>query len=150
MMGMASRPSALVLAVILALAAGCRQEARPPQELSSAPVTANAPTEEPTRSLATGSITADPNLIRVCDGSGLGITVLSWTSTGAKYLQVHVGSPNGPIFAASGPAGGPNKTGKWVANGTTFYLQNTTNDLPLTSTNTLSTVTLKVTDKGCS
>jgi hypothetical protein len=86
----------------------------------------------------------------VCDGSGLGVTSVSWTSTGARNLQVRVGSPNGALFAASGPSSGPLATHKWVANGTTFYLQDTTGNLPLTPANTVSTVTVKVTTEGCS
>jgi hypothetical protein len=138
-----------VFGLILVLTAGCAQEPRSPQPEASAPVKGKALTLEATGSLAKGSITADPNPVQVCDGSGRGTTALSWTSTGARDLQVHVGSANGPLFSASGPSSGPAKTGKWVVNGSTFYLQNTTDGLPLTSANTLSTVTMKVTDKGC-
>ena len=33
-------------------------------------------------SVASGTLTANPNPIQVCDGSGLGQTTLSWTTTG--------------------------------------------------------------------
>jgi hypothetical protein len=138
-----------VVGLILALTAGCAQETRNPQQEASSPVERKAPPPEAIGSLAKGSITADPNPVQVCDGSGLGTTALAWTSTGAKQLQVRVGSPDGPLFSASGPSSGPAKTGKWVVNGTTFFLQNTSDSLPLTSANTLSTVTVRVTKGGC-
>lgn len=144
-----SRIAFFPLGLALALSPGCGQEPRNPQPAASA-VSDKTPTAEATGSLVKGSITADPNPVQVCDGSGLGTTVLSWTSTGGvRSLEVHVGSPNGPLFAASGSSSGPAKTGKWVVNGTTFYLQNTTGGLPLVSANTLSTVAMKVTNAGC-
>jgi RHS repeat-associated protein len=99
-------------------------------------------------SARTGSITAGPNPIQVCDGSGLGVTTLSWTSTGTSLVEVHVGSPTGALFAQTGPSG-TNTTGKWVANGTVFYLQDVSGGLPLTAANTLATVTVGVTTSGC-
>src|SRR6266516_5063878 len=42
-----------------------------------------------------GSITANPNTIQVCDSSGLGITTLTWNSSGTITVEVHVGSPSG-------------------------------------------------------
>src|SRR5262245_31332973 len=41
----------------------------------------------------TGSISANPNPIQVCDGTGLGSTTLTWTSTGTTTVEVHMGSP---------------------------------------------------------
>jgi hypothetical protein len=147
--GFDSKPGFLFFGVSLALAPGCARE--PSGSPATGSVAAPAPTStvEGRGTLPKGSITADPNPIRVCDGSGLGVTSLSWTSTGARYLQVRVGAPNGALFAASGPSSGPVATRKWVADGTTFYLQDTTGDLPLASENTVSTVTVKVTKEGC-
>ena len=91
-----------------------------------------------------GSITAYPNPISVTDGSGLGITRLSWTSTGTGVVEVHVNSPTGPLFAQtlSNSAG---NTGKWVTNGMIFYLQDVSGGLPLTPENTLATITVSLT-----
>jgi len=75
---------------------------------------------------SSGVITASPNPIVTCDGSGMGVTTISWTSQG----QIHVGSPGGPLFAEGGA--GSKETGKWVSNGTTFFL--TANGTTLGST----------------
>ena len=143
-------PLLLVLGSSLLFALACGGErsgaggTTPAAEPSAAPSGLGAVGTE-----AKGSITAEPNPIRVCDGSGLGAASLTWTSTGAKELQVRVGGPNGALFSESGPYSGPQATQKWVGDGTTFYLQDVTDDLPLTSANTLSTVTVKVTAVGC-
>ncbi len=97
---------------------------------------------------ATGSITASPNPMQVCDGTGLGITTLSWTSTGTSTVEVHVSSPSGTLFASSGPSGS-GATGKWVGQGTQFFLQDVSGGLPLTSANTIATVTVGLTTAGC-
>ena len=95
-----------------------------------------------------GSITANPNPIQVCDGSGLGITTLSWDVPANKRAEVHVASPTGAFLAlSSGP--GNQATGKWVGNGTVFYLQDTSDELPLTAANTIATVLVSVTTQGC-
>jgi len=96
----------------------------------------------------TGTITANPSPIQVCDGSGLGITTLSWSSTGTTEVQVRVGSTNGALFADTGPSGSWT-TGKWVVNSTVFYLQDVSGGLPLTSNNTLATVAVNLTTTGC-
>ena len=93
---------------------------------------------------------ADPNPIQVCDGSGLGVTTLTYTAEGPTAVQVRVGSPNGSggLLAHSGPKG-VSKTGKWVTNGMVFYLQDASEGRTLTPDNTLATVTVKVTNLGC-
>lgn len=96
----------------------------------------------------TGTLTANPNPIQVCDGSGLGVTGLSWTSGGTTTVELRVGAPNGALLAHTGPAGSAN-TGKWVGQGTVFYLQDVSGGLPLTAANTLATVTVNLTTAGC-
>ena len=103
----------------------------------------------PEVSAAANSISANPNPIQLCDGSGLGATMLTWTS-GATTVEVHVNSPAGALFARSGAGTWSSATGKWVANGTVFYLQDVSGGLPLTSANTLATVTVALTTNGCS
>jgi glucose/arabinose dehydrogenase len=94
-----------------------------------------------TTSAPTGSITADPNPL-ITDWRGLGATTLHWTSYGTTQVQVHVNAPNGTGFSGSGPGTFSATTGEWAGPGMTFYLQNVSNGLPLTSANTLATVTL--------
>jgi hypothetical protein len=96
--------------------------------------------------LGTGSITANPSPIQVCDGSGLGVTTLSWTSTGTSVVEVHLDEPNG-MLVASGGSSGTVTTGKWVGNATQFFLQDVSGGLPLTAGNTLATVTVYL--AGC-
>jgi hypothetical protein len=81
----------------------------------------------------TGSISASPNPVKVCDGSG---------------VEVHVGSPTGALLAQTGPSG-TKTTGQSVANGTVFYLQDVSGGLSLTTGNTLATVSVGVTSAGC-
>ncbi len=91
-----------------------------------------------------GSIAANPNPILVSDGTGLGATSLTWNSAGTSSVEVHVGSPGGPLFSRSAPGGWTATTGKWVNDGMTFYLQDVSGGLPLTSANTLATVLVHV------
>jgi hypothetical protein len=88
-----------------------------------------------------GAITARPNPFTP-DAQGLGNTTLAWTSYGTSNVEVHIGAPNGPAFISSGPGSFSANTGHWVQNGMTFYLQNVSNGLPLTTANTLATVTM--------
>ena len=91
------------------------------------------------------TITASPNPIPVAAGQ-LGTTTLSWYAPLATTVEIHVGSPTGPAFALGGSQGS-GTTGPWVTNGMTFYLQNVTDGLPLTSSNTLATVTVALTSQ---
>jgi hypothetical protein len=105
-------------------------------------------TEQPLSTAKENAIlTANPNPIQVCDGTGLGVTTLTWSALGHSDLQVRIGSPNGQLFSTSPAASYP--TDKWAADGMTAYLQDVTNGKPLTPENTLATVTFKVTSEGC-
>ena len=88
-----------------------------------------------------GSISANPNPF-VPNAQGLGQTTLTWTSAGTNNVELHVNAPNGNRLAATGPGSFSVTTGQWVRDGMTFYLQNVANGLPLTSANTLATVTV--------
>ena len=91
----------------------------------------------------TGTISGSPNPINICDGTGLGSLSLQWNYSGASAVEIHLGAPNGPLFARSGSSGSAT-TGKWVKNGMQFYAQNVSGGLPLTSANTLGIVTASV------
>src|SRR5437870_3439409 len=79
----------------------------------SSPAPKNAGASLPPSTSKNATITADPNPIQVCDGSGTGITKLNWTSVGPALVEVHVNSPNGDLLARTG-ANGTASTGKWV------------------------------------
>ena len=95
-----------------------------------------------------GTIKADPNLIRVCGEEELGVTTLSWDCADTTLVEVHVNSPNGPLFSRGGPAG-RGTTHKWVGHNTVFYLQDVSNGQPLTPLSTLASVTVKLEQQQC-
>jgi len=88
------------------------------------------------------SITATPNPILVPAGGGVyGKTTLVWDTPAANQtLEVHVGSPTGPLFARSGSTG-TSTTGTWVTDGLVFYLQNVTGGQNVTVATTTVSVT---------
>jgi hypothetical protein len=83
------------------------------------------------------SITAVPNPIPVT-GSAPGTATISWNAPNAQVIEVHVGSPSGALFTQNANRGSMS-TGPWITDGMTFYLQDVTGGLPLTSANTLAT-----------
>jgi hypothetical protein len=85
------------------------------------------------------SLTASPNHIPVMGGATYGTTTINWNAPNTSYVEIHVGSPNGPLFASGGNQGSE-QTGPWVIDGTTFYLQDVSNGKPLTANNTLATL----------
>lgn len=84
------------------------------------------------------SLTASPNPIPVTVAADRATTI-SWNAPQASYIEIHIGSPNGPLFATSGNHGLA-QTGPWVTDGTTFYLQDVTGGKTLTADNTLATL----------
>ena len=90
---------------------------------------------------AMGLITAEPNPFRP-DSLGVGEATVSWMTYATSKVEVHVDAPDGLLFARTGPGRFSQATGPWVRNGTIFYLQNVSDDLPLAAENTIATVTL--------
>lgn len=88
------------------------------------------------------TLTASPNPA-AAGASGYGQTTISWWAPAATALELHVGSPDGPLVAVSGPTGSAT-TGAWVSNGTVFYLQDATYGISTSPSNTLATVTVGV------
>jgi len=82
------------------------------------------------------SLTASPNPIQAT-GAAYGTTTITWNAPNTANVEIHVSSPNGPLFASGGNQGSQ-QTGAWVADGTTFYLQDVTGGKPLTASNTLA------------
>jgi hypothetical protein len=86
-------------------------------------------------------IKAYPNPTRMSDESGLGETVLLWDAGKADTIEIHVDSPDGPLFVRARRAGSA-LTGRRVRSGMRFYLQNVSGGLPLDAANTLATETV--------
>ncbi len=100
------------------------------------------PAPTPTPPVNPGVLVATPNPVTVCDGTGLGVTTLSWAVSNASTVDVRVGSPTGALMARLG-ASGSATTGKWVVNGTYFYLVNASNS------QVLGSVIVGVNANGC-
>src|SRR5437660_356151 len=128
----------IILTVNLPAMLGC---SRPSPSNTNAPM-------PPSTTSKNATITADPNPIQVCDGSGAGVTKLTWTSIGPAVVEVHVNSPSGDLLSRTG-TNGMATTGKWAVESMTFYLQDVLSGKSLTPDNTLATATVKVTTAGC-
>jgi hypothetical protein len=122
---------------------------------AASPITAASPaTSAPARPVVADStaqgvtFTASPNPIKVCDGSGYGITTLNWKAPGVGVVEVHVNAPDGAMPARGG-AEGSVSTHKWVGDGTVFYLQDVTGGAKPSAANTIGTLTVNVTTTGC-
>jgi SAM-dependent methyltransferase len=89
-----------------------------------------------------GLIAAEPNPFRP-DSQGAGCTKVSWMTYATRRVEVRIDAPDGPVFARTGPGIFSQPTGEWVRDGTRFYLQNVSDDLPLTPENTIAMVTVK-------
>jgi len=90
-------------------------------------------------------LSANPNPIVVGPGESLGSTLIQWRAPSASTIEIHLGSPDGPLFAGGGPYGSA-MTGPWVTDGMTFFLQDTSEGKPLTGANTLGTAVAHVQD----
>lgn len=141
----------LVIAIGLLSLAGCSNNPPATAPPATTPATAVSPAAAPTtaNSNAPGvSFTADPNPIKVCDGSNLGIANLQWKTPGVKEVEIHVNSPDGPLMARGG-AEGQGPTHKWVTNGMVFYLQDMTGMNKTPAQRTIATLTVNLTTAGC-
>jgi hypothetical protein len=98
---------------------------------------------------AVGTITANPDRVKVCDGTGVGVTTLTWSASGATTVEVRIGSPDGGLFSHTGSGGGTQETGKWINDGLLVHLQDVSDGKPLTPGNTIAKIQLHVTTEGC-
>jgi hypothetical protein len=89
------------------------------------------------------SLRAQPERIVDTEGVGLGATELVWTISPPRQCEVHIGAPDGKLFAVASTSGS-SKTEKWVRDGMKFYLQDVSGGRTLTPENTLAEVTLRV------
>ena len=150
-----SRPILFISLAAVLVVSGCSQQ---PDASQPAPPTSSANTATPSKnsppqqstSAKGASIKATPNPVQVCDGSGLGITTISYTFLPpVTAVDVRVGSPASVSQFAQATHDGSSTTGKWVSDGAVFYLQDITDGKPLTPENTLATVTVHLTKDGC-
>ena len=81
----------------------------------------------------TPTLTANPNPIMVVHGMNVGQTTISWNAPGHVQVEVHVGTPTGPLFAG-GASTGSAQTGAWVSNGMTFVLVDASSHTQLAAT----------------
>jgi cytochrome c551/c552 len=84
-------------------------------------------------------LTANPNPIPVAAGARVGQTTISWSAPDAQFIEIHLDSPNGPLFTLEGNRGSL-QTGVWVGEGAMFYLQDVSGGKPLTADYTLATL----------
>ena len=82
---------------------------------------------------------ANPDPYPVTDSIPLGQTTLAWNAPGASQVEIRIGSPMGRLMAQLGGYGTA-RTGRWVPNGLTFFLQDVSGGKALTAENTLATV----------
>jgi hypothetical protein len=88
------------------------------------------------------TLTASPNPITT-SSFGVGTTTLTWNAPGTTKVEIHVGSPSGPIVVFDSSSGTVT-TGAWVSDGTIFYLQDVSNGKAVTLQNTMATVVVAV------
>jgi parallel beta-helix repeat protein len=93
------------------------------------------------------SLTASPNPISVTGSTTVGMTTLGWNAPYVQVIEIHVGSPDGPLLTRMGNRGSV-QTGAWVTDNTSFFLQDVTGNKPLTSDYTLATVVVRLQSSG--
>jgi hypothetical protein len=89
------------------------------------------------------SLRAQPEQIVDPEGHGVGVTELVWTISPPRACEIHIGAPDGKLFAAESTSGS-SKTEKWVRDGMKFFLQDVSGGRTLTPENTLAEVTVRV------
>ena len=87
---------------------------------------------------------ASPNPIVVTDGTGLGVTTLSWSTTKSKLIEIHVDGPAGAQMTGEAGDSGTADTGKWVGDGAQFYMQDASLPNKTEASATLAVLTVKV------
>ena len=92
-------------------------------------------------------ITASPNPVLTTDSTSA-TTKISWSAPSqVKNVEIHENAPNGPTVGAGG-ASGSFQTAPGIADPTIYFLQDVTGGKPLTVSNTLDTVAVRVADPG--
>jgi hypothetical protein len=81
-----------------------------------------------------GSLRVHPEPIE-STADGLGAATLVWSTSGCRHVEVRVGAPDGPLFAAveqdpDARSSYERETGAWVGDGMRFFLQDVTDGRP--------------------
>jgi glycosyltransferase involved in cell wall biosynthesis len=94
-----------------------------------------------------GRIAASPNPILVTPGAldriPVGATTLTWTCKDASTVEVRIDAPDGALLCRKSGSGEA-RTGDWVRDGMTFFLQDVSNGNGLTARHTLASVRVEV------
>lgn len=83
----------------------------------------------------------NPGLVPDPSKKGLGTATLLWSAPGSSGVEVHVNSPDGPLFAQGGAAGSAS-SGNWITDGMRFYLHDTSSGTSTSPNNTLAVATV--------
>ena len=97
---------------------------------------------------AGSALTAVPNPIQVCDGSGLGATALYWTSPVSGLVEIRKDSVQGPLIGRFS-GWGSSATGKWVGDKAQFFLVQPADLRPDGRALSLASTRITLTDQGC-
>lgn len=95
------------------------------------------------RGRSVGYMLALPNPVVSQSTPGRAGVHLVWNCAMTDTVEVHLGRPDGPLISRTSWTG-QTETGAWVSDGTTFFLQDVEDDVPLTQENTLDIVRVKV------
>jgi hypothetical protein len=90
----------------------------------------------------TGALLATPNPITAPVGQLFGSATLNWNTSTASTIEIHVNAPDGPLFVRGGPQGTATASG-WARDGLVFFLQDVSQNQPLTTQFTIATQTLR-------
>src|SRR5687768_12826203 len=92
----------ILLTTALLIMAGCGDQQTTTQPNPGASASPKDTSVRPPNTSKNATIKADPNPIQVCDGTGLGITKLTYSAEGPTQVEVRVTSPNGGQLAHTG------------------------------------------------
>jgi hypothetical protein len=92
---------------------------------------------------AASGVTFTVNPVTVPPGIMVGAATILWNAPMASTVEIHIGAPDGPLFAQVGSQGSAS-TGDWVTDGMTFFLQDVSGGKPLTQANTLAIASAKL------
>ena len=97
--------------------------------------------------MATGTLEAIPNPIRLERGRSYAATTLRWAAQHVTDVEIRIGAPDGRLLAAGGVSGTAT-TGEWVTDGMTFFLQDVSGGRPLTRAQNQATTSVRLKSSG--
>lgn len=100
---------------------------------------AQAPPSTSTDGVSDISVTPNP----IVSSTGYGQGTVMWSCPSCTSVEIHVGAPDGALFAGGGNVGSA-VTGDWLTNNMVLYLQDATNGDATAASNTKATITVWV------